>query len=233
MLKVGVASQDTASRATLSACLQQTGLVSTVVEWPVSRPSTSRPGKQESLPDVMLLHPVLAFRAASVRDQHRMVVATSQRDRSCVPSLAAVRRAKYQECVCSLRSIGVNSEGAEDRTTAARDHDLRIEAFSDIKEMLLPGGAVVEGHECSAADPRPRRVTQIGGGVVHHGGPQQVAWVAGVNGEMRLAKRAARQVEDDGRASGDADRLRNQRGRRHKKRERDQGRPYHCSDPHR
>ena len=55
MLKVGVASQDTASRATLSACLQQTGLVSTVVEWPVSRPSTSRPGKQESLPDVMLL----------------------------------------------------------------------------------------------------------------------------------------------------------------------------------
>ena len=55
MLKVGVASQDAAGMAYLSACLQQTGLVSSVTEWLVSEPGTSRSGKRESLPDVMLL----------------------------------------------------------------------------------------------------------------------------------------------------------------------------------
>ncbi len=63
---------------------------------------------------------------------------------------------------------------------------------------------------------------------MHHCGTDQVACVGGVNGEMRLAERAARQVEHHARASSDLDGLGNQRGRRQNKQERDQARTYRC-----
>lgn len=195
---------------------------------PESQPGVIRP-RHEARHGV---HPVLALRAAPVRDQHRVVVAVPEREGSGIPGPAAVLRAEHQERIPALRGVRVDAESAEHRAAAARDRDPRIETSPDVEQVLPPRGSVVERHERGAADQRSRGVAPARGAIVHHDRPEQVAWIVGVNGQVRLAQWPAGRVEHDGHARGDPDGLRAKRAGRQEKRGRHQRASGHRDPPH-